>query len=436
MQNVIIKVEKGSIADREGIKVGDILLDINGYEISDIFDYRYLIQDEYIEICTQTPDGEENVYGIEKDPYEDLGIVFDKALMDNAKSCKNKCIFCFIDQLPKGMRKTLYFKDDDSRLSFLHGNYVTLTNMKEDDLERIIFYHFSPINISVHTIEPELRKFMLKNPNAVKIKDYLNKLYNAGIEMNFQIVLCPEINDGEHLDKTIEELGKFIPRAKSLSVVPFGMTKYRENLCPIKIFTKEQSQKVIKQVEKWQSIFKAKYNKRFVYVSDEFYLNAEMPMPEADIYEGFAQLENGVGMMTLMEYEFNEHIKKLKGDTVKRNVSVATGKLAYDFIKALCKKIEKKFTETKINVYLIKNNFFGETITVAGLLTGKDIINTLKNKELGNTLFIPEDCLKAEDTVLLDDVDILDISKELNVEVLASSSDGKEFIEQIIRREK
>ena len=431
-ENIIIKIEPDSIAQELGIEVGDILLDINGQAVKDVFDYRYLIQDEYIEVGIKKQDGEEWLLEIEKDEYEDIGIVFETGLMDKAKSCSNKCIFCFIDQLPKGMRETLYFKDDDSRLSFLQGNYVTLTNMKDEDLDRIIFYHLSPINVSVHTTDMELRKYMLKNPNATKLFSQLEKLYNAHIEMNFQIVLCSGINDGKYLDKSIEDLSRFIPIGKSMSIVPFGKSAHRQGLYDISLFTPEQCKTVIEQVTVWQNRLLKEKGTRFCFLSDEFYLTAGLSLPVYDDYEGFPQLENGVGMLTLMQEEFDEAFAELKPDNKKRRLSIATGRIAYNFISALCKKIREKLTDTEIYVYPIRNDFFGETITVSGLITGTDIINQLKDKPLGDHLLIPENAFRAETTVMLDDIDMADIEKALDVKVVVSADEGHRFVKQIL----
>ncbi len=431
-QNVIIKIEENSIAEELGIEVGDILVDINEQPVKDVFDYRYLIQDEYIEVGILKPDGDEWLLEIDKDEYEDLGIVFETGLMDKAKSCSNKCIFCFIDQLPKGMRDDLYFKDDDSRLSFLQGNYVTLTNMKQEDIDRIIFYHLSPINVSVHTTDMELRKFMLKNPNAVKLMDYLQQLNDSHIEMNFQIVLCKDINDAEYLDKSISDLSKFLPIARSMSIVPFGKSKYRDGLHDIELYNKEDCAKIINQVNKWQNKFLKEYGTRFCFLSDEFYLTAGIPLPDEEFYEGYPQLENGVGMVTSTSVEFNDKYKELEPDDNIRNISIATGKIAYDFISDISNRIMKKFKNTKIQVFAIENDYFGRTITVSGLLTGTDIINQLKGKDLGDYLFLPENCIRVKGSHLLDDVDIKDIEKELNVKVRAGSCDGKIMLEQIL----
>ncbi len=431
-KNVIFKVEKESIAEELGIEPGDALISINDSEVKDVFDYRYLIQDEYIEVGIEKPNGESWVLEIEKEEYEDLGIVFERGLMDKAKSCSNKCIFCFIDQLPKGMRETLYFKDDDTRLSFLQGNYVSLTNMKEEDIDRLIFYHLSPINISVHTTDLELRKFMLKNPNSVKIMKYIQKFYDAGIEMNFQIVLCKGVNDGKYLEKSIFDLSKFIPNAVSLSVVPFGKTKFRDGLEQIELFNKEECCDIIDMVEEIQKKFFEEFGTKFVFLSDEFYITAGRKMHDEEFYEGFSQLENGVGMISLMKSEFSKYLATLDGDNQKRHISIATGAAAYKFILSLTSELTKKFKCTKIDVYEIKNNFFGTTITVSGLLTGTDIIDQLSGKDLGKLLLIPQNALRDNETVLLDDIDIKDIEKELGCLVKPSSSDGAEFINNIL----
>ncbi len=434
-RNIIIKVEEDSIAKEMGIEAGDELLDINGTPVKDVFDYRYLIQDEYIELGIKKPNGEEWLLEIDKEEFEDLGIVFESGLMDKAKSCSNKCIFCFIDQLPKGMRDSLYFKDDDSRLSFLQGNYVTLTNMRQEDIDRIIFYHLSPINVSVHTTDPDLRKQMLKNPNAVKIMDYLKQLNEHHIEMNFQIVLCSGINDGEQLDKSIEDLSAFMPNAISMSIVPFGMTRYRDGLCQIPLFDKEGAAKVIDQVEAWQAKLLEKYGSRFCFASDEFYITAGRKLPPDEFYEGYPQLENGVGMMTLLCDEVHSALKDNSGDNKKRNLTVVTGKASFDFISSLMCDIMEVLSETKIDVRCITNNFFGETITVSGLLTGQDIIAQLKGTELGKYLLLPENCIRTEETKLLDDVDIKDIENELGVQVVIAPASGNELFDLIVSLE-
>lgn len=434
-QNVIIKIEQDSIAQELGIEAGDILLAVNGQPVKDVFDYRYLTQEEYVELTIRTISGEEYIAEIEKEEYEDIGIVFESGLMDNAKSCRNKCIFCFIDQLPKGMRESLYFKDDDSRLSFLQGNYVTLTNMSEEDINHIIFYHLSPINVSIHTTDLELRKKMLKNPNADKVLEVMERLAGAGIEMNLQVVLCRGINDGAILDKTIEDCARFFPHTKSMSVVPIGLTKYRQNLYPMIPFDRQESEKVIAQVENWQKKLKQQIDTNFVFLSDEFYLKAEHPLPSCEEYEDFTQYENGVGMLSLLEQEFEQALKdyQQKLPKQKQNIlSVATGEAAYNLIKKLCDRVVECCPNYQIYVYPIHNDFFGDEITVSGLLTGQDIIKQLKGKELGNYLLLPESLLRNDTTMLLDDIEIEDIEKELNIPIKITKNTGEKLLCNIL----
>lgn len=430
--NNIIKVESESIAEELGIQAGDTLLSINGKKVNDVFDYRYLINDDYIEVEIKKNNGEQWILEIDKDFDEDLGIVFENGLMDNAKSCSNKCIFCFIDQMPPNMRDTLYFKDDDSRLSFLQGNYVTLTNMKQKDIDRIIYYHLSPINISVHTTDLELRKAMLKNKFADNLFNYMQQFAEAKIEMNCQIVLCKNINDGKQLDKTIEDLSKYIPHIKSLSVVPVGLTKYRDNLYKLESFEQQDALNIINQINSWQKIFKDKYNNRFVFASDEFYLTANIEVPSIEVYEDFPQIENGVGMMSLMEYEFREALSKATSDNTQRQLSIATGEAAYDFICKLSKMVENKFINTHIKVYKIINNFFGGKVTVTGLLTGQDILTQLNKKDLGNYLLLSKSILKADDTILLDDINISELETKLNIKIRIVENTGEQFLNNIL----
>lgn len=432
-ENIIIKVEKDSIAEELGIEPGDILISINGKEVLDVFDYRYLINDEYIEMGIKTIQGEECIAEIEKEYDEDIGIVFESGLMDEAKSCYNRCIFCFIDQLPKGMRETLYFKDDDSRLSFLQGNYVTLTNMKQADIDRIVYYHLSPINISVHTTDLELRKKMLNNKNAGKVLEHMKTLAEAGIEMNLQIVLCNGINDGAVLEKSISDLSKFYPHAKSLSVVPIGLTRYREGLHPMKPFEKADSEAVINLIEKWQRKLKAEIGTAFVFIADEFYLTAQKNFPSAEEYEDFPQIENGVGMISLMREEFEIYMAELKGDPLLvKTVTVATGTAAFEFIDGLCKEIMVKYPRVKIQVFPITNEFFGGKISVSGLLCGCDIIKQLKGKDLGEYLCLPQNLLRSGETTLLDDLTIEDIEKELGIKIRIAKENGADFVKTIL----
>lgn len=430
--HVITAIEPCSIAEECGLEPGDRIARINGNEIEDIFDYQYYIQEEFLNVLVLTKDGEECILEIEKEEDEDLGIVFESSLMDEYHSCCNKCVFCFIDQMPPGMRETLYFKDDDSRLSFLQGNYITLTNMKDKDLDRIIRYHLAPINISVHTTNPELRCQMLHNRFAGDILDKIKRLSDAGIPMNSQIVLCKGINDGDELDRTIRELGEFLPYMESLSVVPVGLTKYRENLPNLESFTKEDAVKVLEQIHGWQKIFKEKQDTSFVHASDEWFILAEQDFPPEEYYEGYGQLENGVGMMRLLITEVEEKLAQLEGDSRKRQVSVATAKLAYPTIQNLARKVQEKFPGIEIQVYCITNHFFGEKVTVSGLLTGQDIIAQLKDKELGQMLFLPSNVLKADEDIFLDDISLKELSDSLQVPVNIIQSEGEDFVNKII----
>ncbi len=428
----IKSIIQGSIAEEMEIEPGDELVSINDKPVNDIFDYQFLTDAEEIVVLIRKPDGEEWELEIEKDAEEDLGLVFEEGLMDKYSRCSNGCIFCFIDQNPDGMRETIYFKDDDTRLSFLQGNYVTLTNMKEEDIKRLISYNLSPINVSVHTTNPELRCKMLKNRFAGKILDYLTMLYEAGIEMNGQVVLCKGYNDGEELDRTITDLSMYIKYMKSVSVVPVGLTKYREKLTALEPFDKEDSIKLIKQIEKYQKKFLAAFGTRFVYASDEWYLKAELPIPPAEAYEEYPQIGNGVGMVRLLEYEVDEALESLSGDDRKRHLSIATGALAYPIIKKQVEKIKAKFPNIDVNVYEIINNFFGDSITVAGLLTYTDINEQLKGKDIGDKLLLPCVCLRTGEDVFLDDYTVSDLEKSLQKPVGIVKSQGSSLVEDII----
>ena len=430
--HVITAVEPGSIAEECGLEPGDRIAEINGNEIEDIFDYQYYIQDEFLNVLVLTKDDEECTLEIEKEEDEDLGIEFESSLMDEYHSCCNKCVFCFIDQMPLGMRETLYFKDDDSRLSFLQGNYITLTNMKDKDIDRIIRYHLAPINISVHTTNPELRCQMLHNRFAGDVLQKIKRLSDAGIPMNSQIVLCKGINDGEELDRTIRELGEFLPYMESLSVVPVGLTKFRDNLPKLDPFTKEDALKVLEQIQGWQKHFKEKYNTSFVHASDEWFILAENDFPPEEYYEGYGQLENGVGMMRLLITEVENRLAELEGDSRERKVSIATAKLAYPTIVKLAQEVQDKYPNIQIQVYCITNHFFGEKITVTGLLTGQDIIAQLKNRDLGEELFLPSNVLKADEDIFLDDISLKELSDSLQVPVNIIQSEGEDFVNKII----
>lgn len=431
-EHKVKSVENGSIAEELEIEAGDVILAVNNQEIEDIFDYQYLINDEYIELLVRKPDGEEWLLEIEKDYDEDLGIEFENSLMDDYKSCHNKCIFCFIDQNPKGMRDTIYFKDDDSRLSFLQGNYITLTNMKEKDVERIINYHLAPINISVHATNPKLRCKMLNNRFAGTILDRIRKFYEADIPMNGQIVLCKGVNDGDELRRTISDLLEFAPVMESVSVVPVGLSDYREGLYPLEAFNSEDAGQVIDIIEEYQKLAVEKCGIHFIHASDEWYINAGRDFPEAERYDGYIQLENGVGMMRLMLEEFTDAYDELVGDDREYEVSLITGVLAYDSFVELARRINIKFPNIKIHVYKIINDFFGHKITVTGLLTGGDIINQLKDKPLGERVMLPQNVLKADEDIFLDDVTLDELKQALQVEVYIVKSNGADFVQGII----
>lgn len=432
MEHIVKNVLENSIAEELEIEPGDNILAVNDHPIEDIFDYQYLINDEYIELLVKKSDGEEWLLEIEKDYDEDLGIVFENSLMDNYKSCYNKCIFCFIDQNPKGMRDTIYFKDDDSRLSFLQGNYITLTNMKDEDIDRIINYHLAPINISVHTTNPQLRCSMLNNRFAGTILERIRKFYNAGIPMNGQIVLCKGINDGEELWRSISDLMEFVPVMESLSVVPVGLSDYRDGLFHLEPFDKEDACEVIDIIEHFQKKAYEKHGIHFVQASDEWYINAGRDFPEAERYDGFVQLENGVGMVRLMKEEFEQEFSAVQGDDRECEVSIVTGVLVYDSIKILVDRMKEKFPNVKIHLYKIINDFFGHRITVTGLLTGGDIIKQLKGKPLGQRLILPSNTLMADEPKFLDDVTLDQFIEALQVDVCIVESSGADFIHSVI----
>ena len=435
-RHIISLVNNGSIAEELGIEKGDELLKINDTEIEDIFDYQYLIQDEYIEVLIRKPDGEEWLLEIDKEYSEDLGLNFENGLMDDYRSCHNKCIFCFIDQMPKGMRETLYFKDDDSRLSFLQGNYVTLTNMSEHDIDRIITYRLEPINISFQTTNPQLRCKMLNNRFAGDALKKVDTLFEAGIHMNGQIVLCKGVNDKEELERSISDLTKYLPNLESVSVVPVGLSKYRDGLYPLEPFTKEDAIEVLDTIHKWQKVIYEKWGTHFIHASDEWYILAEQELPPEDNYDGYLQLENGVGMLRLLEDEFTDAMERLDVAALAKKteiISLATGKLAYPYLKRMCETIENTVNGIKINVYAITNDFFGENITVSGLLTGQDIIAQLKEKNLGERLLLPVNVLRSGEDVFLDNIRVLEVEKALQVKVDIVKSSGYDFLDVILK---
>lgn len=429
----ITKVLADSIAWELGIQAGDFLVSVNGETVEDIFDYQFLVNDEEIIILIEKPDGEEWEFEIEKEYDEELGLEFEEGLMDEYKSCRNKCIFCFIDQMPKGMRDTLYFKDDDSRLSFLQGNYITLTNMKQSDIKRMIRYRMEPINISVHTTDGALRCRMLNNRFAGDLLEKMNLLKEAEITMNGQIVLCKGINDGVVLENSIRELTAYLPCLQSLSVVPVGLTKFREGLYPLEPFEKEDAKEVLAVIHKWQQYCMETYGTHFVHASDEWYLLADIELPKEEQYDGYLQLENGVGMERLLENEFLEAFLKLEPDSGrKKQITIATGTLAAPLLKKLCGWFRQKFPNIFISVIPIRNDFFGERITVSGLLTGGDIICQLTGKNLGDKLLLPCNLLRSGEEVFLDDVTLAEVKNALQVKVDIVKSSGQDLIKALL----
>jgi putative radical SAM enzyme (TIGR03279 family) len=429
----IVDVRPDSIASELGIEKGDKLLTINGASIRDTLEYRFLTTDEFLEVEILKKNGECWIYEVEKEYDDDIGIVFD-GIIDDPKSCHNKCLFCFVDQLPKGMRETLYFKDDDTRLSFLQGNFVTLTNLKAHEIDKIIKYRISPINVSVHTTDSDLRVKMLNNKNAGKIVDYLAMLKEGGIEIKAQIVLCPGINDGQYLEKTVKDLKAFYPELSCLAVVPVGLTRYRENLPELKVFDKENANRVINQIEALQAECLKELDTRFVFLSDEFYLTADRALPLYDAYEGFSQLENGVGLVTLLHEEIESSLMDIT-DTKEhhiRNIVIATGEYAAPLMIEAADKIKDKIKQLQIEVVSLKNDFFGHGVKVAGLLTGQDIINQLKENKLIENLLITDSMLRDGEAVFLDDITIEQIEKQLNVKISVCKEDGSDLVAKIL----
>lgn len=430
--HIIKDVLPGSIAEELEISAGDKLLAINDQEIEDVFDYHFLANEEYLTVLIEKPDGEQWELEIEKEYEEDLGIEFEQGLMDEYRSCRNKCIFCFIDQMPKDMRETLYFKDDDSRLSFLQGNYVTLTNMSDHDIDRIVRYHLEPINVSFQTTNPELRCKMLHNRFAGEALKKVDRLYEGGITMNGQIVLCKGINDGEELERSIRDLMKYAPQLQSVSVVPVGLSKYRDGLYPLLPFTKEDAKEVLHIIHKWQKKAYEEFGTHFIHGGDEWYILAEEELPEEERYDGYLQLENGVGMLRLLMNEFEEGYESLNGDERDREVSIATGFLAYPYIQRMADRIMEKYPKSKLHVYGIRNDFFGELITVSGLITGQDLIGQLKGKALGEKLLLPCNMLRIGEQDFLDDVTLQDVKDALQVPVDIVKSSGQDFIDAVL----
>ena len=430
--SVIIKyVDKGSPAYKAGLRGGETLLSLNGNSIIDVLDYRFYQNSgslvlEYLDVSGKTKTAK-----VKKDEYEELGLEFETYLMDKKHSCLNKCVFCFIDQLPKGLRESLYFKDDDSRLSFLFGNYITLTNITEHEVERIIKMHISPVNISVHTTNPELRVKMMTNKNAGKVLEIIDRFNSAGIKINCQLVLCPGYNDGKELERTLEDLSK-LENAECIAAVPVGLTRYRDGLAKIEPFNSDTAAQVLDIIDRYGDKCIQKYGQRRIYGADEFYLLSGREIPEADYYGDFLQLENGVGLWSLLRSEAFEALKETERRTVKRKITMATGEAAYPLIKAIAGECRKKNTRLDVNVYAVKNNFFGGKINVAGLVTATDIAEQLAGKQLGEELLIPSVMLRQEGDMFLDSVTVRELSERLNVKITPVGNDGYELVGAIL----
>lgn len=424
MSVLIYDIAENSYAQKMGIEKGETLYKMNGKEVCDVLDFRFLEQSEKVKLLIFDKKGKKKRVKIKKEEFEEIGLIFETYLMDKQHSCKNKCVFCFVDQNPKGMRDTIYFKDDDTRLSFLFGNYVTLTNITEREIERIIKLHISPINISVHTTDPELRVQMMKNPHAAEAMDIMRRFKKAGIAMNCQIVLCPEINDGMALHKSLEDLFTLAPALQSIALVPVGLTEHREGLCPLKPYTKESARAVIEMADGFGKWFKEKCGSRLVYCSDEFYLKAQLPLPETEYYEDFCQLDNGVGLMRNMEEEISIILEETEKSDKKASLSFVTGVDAAPFIKEQLGRIKGVYENFEFEVYPIENCFFGKSITVAGLVTAGDIIKTLKDKELFEALVLPDVMLRSEKDKFLDDLSVEDLENALNIPVKITTADG------------
>ena len=433
----ISSIKPHSPASRHFIKAGSKLISVNGHEIRDVLDYQFYIDEDILDLVIEKPNGKQRKVRL-RNCNGETGFEFETYLMDKQRPCANNCIFCFIDQMPKGMRESLYFKDDDARLSFLFGNYITLTNLGDKDIDRIIEMHISPVNISVHTMNPELRVKMMGNKRAGKVLEYIKRLAAAGIKLNTQLVLCPGYNDGDELSYSLEELGKLYPAVQSIAAVPVGLTCHRDGLTNLNPFTKEQSLDVIFRIDSYNSSFLCYNNMNIAFAADEFYLNAGLPLPEVERYGDFPQLENGVGMWSLLKKESDEALADLPEDyelPSERKVTIATGVVAYELIKYIAENVEKKVKNIRINVVKIENRLFGETITVAGLLCGNDICNALSGKELYDEVLIPSVCLRREGDLFLDDMSIEQMNEKLKIKVTPVESDGYVLLQRILGEE-
>ena len=430
-KHVISRVLPGSIGEDLELEPGDILAEINHQLVEDVFDYRYLMNDEYIELLIEKANGELWELEVEKDYDEDLGIEFENGLMDDYRSCSNHCMFCFIDQMPPGMRETLYFKDDDSRLSFLQGNYVTLTNMSQEDIERVIKYHLSPINVSFQAMNPQLRCKMLHNRFAGDALKKVDQLYEAGITMNGQIVLCKGVNDGEELEYSLQKMSEYAPVLQSVSVVPVGLTKFRKGLYPLEPFTKEDAKAVLEQIHRWQKIMYERYGIHFIHASDEWYILAGEELPEEDRYDGYLQLENGVGMLRNLQDEFDWALEDLELPDAPRKVTIPTGEGGCAFLNSLLDGLRRKCHNIIVDLVPVHNDFFGGTVNVTGLLTGQDLLKNLKGRDLGDQVLLATSMMKAGEDVFLDDMTREELSAALGVPACRVGNTGEALVRAV-----
>ena len=433
----ITYVEPRSRAQKAGILEGDKLLSIGGNAIEDVLDYRFYLADTLVTLECER-EGKRFSVSIRKGEYDDIGLGFKTPLMDEKHTCRNKCIFCFIDQLPKGLRETLYFKDDDSRLSFLHGNYITLTNLYDKDIERILRMHISPVNVSVHTTNPTLRVEMMKNKRAGEVLSYLERFKEAGIRICAQIVLCKGVNDGAELDRSMRDLVAYLPALSSVSIVPAGLTRYRDGLYPLENYTPEDCRAIVAQVDKFGAECLEGYGTRLFFCADELYVKGGLPIPPDEYYEEYAQIENGVGMLRALSVEFEAELsflEKTDAPTSPRAVSIATGVAAYDRLAALGKLLEEKIPNLTVRVYKIVNRFFGETVTVTGLLTGKDLAEQLQNEDLGDELLLSSCTLRAEGDLFLCGMTPAELEGKLNLPIRFVDSDGAALVQAVLGTE-
>lgn len=428
MAVLINGVQKGSIAEKKKICKGDRLISINGNEINDVLDYRFHINEIKLILSLETAEDKSKLVMIKKDEFEDIGLEFETYLMDKQRSCKNKCIFCFIDQLPKGLRKSLYFKDDDSRLSFLFGNYITLTNITDSEVERIIRMHISPVNISVQTMNPELRVKMMANPKAGESLKYLRRFADAGIAINTQLVLCPGINDGKELEFSLNELSALYPAVQSIAAVPVGLSDHRDGLYPLEPYSEKTAGETIDIIDRFNEKFRAEHGEIIAYAADEFYLKANREMPDEEYYNDFPQLENGVGMWALLKSEFENALAECETERIDRCVTAVTGKAAYPLILSLAKKAEEKIKGLKVNVIAAENRLLGSMITVSGLLCGADIAAAVSGLDLGDELIIPPNCLRNEGDMFLDDMTVEELSEKLGIRIIQNGPGGEDLL--------